>query len=144
MIRIIFITILFLSSNVYAATYLVCAGNDLISAKLGNKTISIKYETDDYIDYTKQITKWNDEIIKFEVKEVEQRSSFRELTLEEDKECRKCRQGKGIYSCANKCFKYGEDKYRDITRMVFIDRVTGILDWDGNKYQCEVKKKNLF
>ena len=144
MIRIIFITILFLSSNVYAATYLVCAGNDLISAKLGNKTISIKYETDDYIDYTKQITKWNDEIIKFEVKEVEQRSSVRKLTVKEEKKCNKCRQNKGFYSCIDECIKFGADKYIDITRMVFIDRVTGILNWDGILYQCEIKKKTLF
>ena len=145
MIRIIFITILFLSSNVFAATYLVCTGNDLISAKLGNKTISIKYKTDDYVDYTKQITKWNNEIIKFEVKGVVQRSSFRKLTVEEEKECYKCKQKTpGFATCIDECLKSGEDKYTDITRIVFIDRVTGILNWNGSLYQCEVKKKTLF
>jgi hypothetical protein len=144
MIRIIFITILFLSSNVYAATYLVCAGNDLISAKLGNKTISIKYNTDDYVDYTKKITKWNNEIIEFEVKDSSTRTSFRKLTKEEEFKCQKCINNKGFYSCIDECIKNGELLYIDITRTVSIDRVTGILDWDGNKYQCEVREKTLF
>ena len=36
------------------------------------------------------------------------------------------------------------ENYYDIKRTISIDRVTGILDWNGNKYQCEVKKKTLF
>jgi len=30
------------------------------------------------------------------------------------------------------------------TIKINIDRVSGILDWDGDKFQCEVKEKTLF
>ena len=30
-----------------------------------------------------------------------------------------------------------------VTKDITIDRVTGILDWHGNRFQCEVKKKKF-
>ena len=65
MLRIIFIITFFLSSNVFAATYLLCEGGSKpIQVKLGNKKLYIKYEGDEeFVNYTKYLVSWTDEMI---------------------------------------------------------------------------------
>ena len=137
MIRIIFIAILFLSSNVFAATYLVCSKNygQAVSIKLGNKKIHILKETNDYVDYTNKIIKWNNEIIKLEMPK--RRSSNRPV-LDENGKIKKDKKGQTVWNFSS----------YETTQIIFIDRVTGILNWDAgfddDKYICEVRKKTLF
>jgi hypothetical protein len=127
-IRIIFITILFLSSNVFAATYLVCTSYDnIISIKLGNKKILVKLDTDDYVDYTDLIIEWNDEIIKLKKK------PFGNFVL------------KSINSDPVEPVEPVEPVKKLVPVVsIHIDRVTGILKWKGDRYRCEVRKKTLF
>ena len=82
MIRIIFITILFLSSNLFAATYLLCENDEHShQIKLGNKKIYIRYSnTEEFINYSNNIVKWSDEIIITE----------RKITYDEDMYLDKC------------------------------------------------------
>ena len=138
MIRTLFTTILFfLSSNVFAATYLVCSKNygKYVSIKLGNKKIHILKETNEYIDYTDTIIKWNDEIIKLEIPKT--RNSNRPV-IDEDGKIKKDKKGQTIWNFSS----------YETTQIIFIDRVSGILNWDAgfddDKYACEVKKKTLF
>ena len=138
MIRILFTTILFfLSSNVFAATYLVCSKNydKSVSIKLGNKKIHILKETNDYVDYTDTVIKWNDEIIKLEIPKT--RDSIRPV-LDTDGKIKKDNKGQTIWNFSS----------YETTQIILIDRVAGILNWDAgfdnDKYDCEVKKKTLF
>jgi hypothetical protein len=127
MIKIIFITILFLSSNVFATTYLVCPSHDTtISIKLGNKKISIKRNTNEYENYTKFITSWNNEIIKIETP-----SKFVSKYTEKEK-------NKSTNDLSENMKKLMQNT------VVYIDRVTGNLSWNGRNFQCEVREKTLF
>ena len=133
----LFIIIFFLSSNVFAATYLVCSKNydKTVSIKLGNKKIHILKETNDYVDYTNTIIKWNNEIIKLEIPKT--RFSNRPA-IDEDGKIKKDKKGQTIWNFSS----------FETTQIIFIDRVAGILNWDAgfddDKYACEVKKKTLF
>ena len=110
MIRIIFITILFLSSNVFAATYLVCKNYDNeLNVKLGNKKISIKYKSEDYIDFSNKILKWNEELIELSHKEnyLWERTRFEnEFNDVEKHNCDNCRKTfkNDSFLCAHVCW----------------------------------------
>lgn len=66
----IFIIILFFSSNVFSATYLLCKSDNYnLQVKLGNKKIYIRSnDTEEFINYSNDIVKWSDEIIITEKK----------------------------------------------------------------------------
>jgi len=134
MIRIIFIIILFLSSNVFAATYyLACDYN--FNLKIQSKKIYIKTaDSDEYKNYTKYVVKWTDEIIQTK-KEVEYSYLNTRCFLDNGKRKKNCKMG-GM---------------RTGNEIITIDRLTGTLKYDpanilNNTYttKCEIKKKTLF
>ena len=168
MIRIIFIVILFLSSNVFAATYLLCEGGSLpLQVKLGNEKLYIKYEGDEeFKNYTKYLVSWTDEIIITERKIKQDKTLFnshcvnkksRQWELKEQKKRNNPWYNIKPDSLLEKAIiKLCEENYEDIKnnleiQKITIDRLIGTLDienpypyLESTTYNCEVRKKTLF
>jgi hypothetical protein len=134
MIKIIFITILFLSSNVFAATYYLACDYG-INLKVQSKKIYIKnVDSNEYENYTKHVVKWTDEIIQIN-KEVEY-SYINPRCWGSD--------GKYIKNCKMGGMRTGND-------IITIDRLTATFKYEPADFihrtytaNCEIKKKTLF
>ena len=154
----IFFIIIIFSSNLLSATYLICDNyKNKISLKISYKNIFVKSSTDDeYVSYKKAIQVWNKEIIQFTKNEryfYKTSKNWDDYTVSEQAACNQCEKDNPNQSnaktgyidatCLDVCMlsEYIESS-REIK--ITIDRVTGLMNWDNDKYQCEVKKKTLF
>ena len=160
----LFIIIFFLSSNVFAATYLLCEGESLpLQVKLGNKKLYIKYEgEEEFKNYTKYLVSWTDEIIITERKIKQDKTLFNSHCI--DKKFRESvSEAKYLFTEFNPDSLTGkaiiilcEENYEDIKnnleiQKIKIDRLIGTLDienpypyLESTTYNCEVRKKTLF
>tara|TARA_B100000963_G_C22500206_1_gene613390 strand:+ start:391 stop:846 length:456 start_codon:yes stop_codon:yes gene_type:complete len=146
------------SSNLFSATYLVCDNyKNEINLKISFKNIFVKTSNEDeYVSYKKSIEVWNKEIIKFSKEKSHWYPTMKyksDYTVLERKACEQCREeypdqsnpqtGYIDMECTDVCELFDYKKtMRKIN--IIIDRVTGRMNWGGDEYQCEVKKKTLF
>lgn len=155
---IIFLITLCFSSNLLSATYLICDNyENEINFKISFKNIFVKSSNDDeYVSYKQSIQVWNKEIIQFTKNEkyfYSTSKNWDDYTVSEQAACNQCEKDNPNQSnaktgyidatCLDVCMlsEYIESS-REIK--ITIDRVTGLMNWDGEEYQCEVKKKTLF
>ena len=146
MAKLFFIITFFISSNLYSATYLICSGYDEINIKLGNNEIFIKKnDSNEYENYTENITIWNDEIIETKI--------LWEYHTNPRGQCNmsqmfsKCKESN---SCLLNCSRLPTSQKLTGGESILIDRVSGTLKYSNSQkdllryYKCQIQKKTLF
>ena len=151
MIRIIFIIILFLSSNVFAATYLICKTTDntqfkTISVKLDKKKIFININNKGLVDWSEHITKINKEEIIVHRKWGKRTANFSckeelESIFPTKYECKKdSANNYFVEEEANRILKELPPNYEEFK----FDRISGLMNYNSKSYNIKPSKFVLF